>query len=944
MKLHRLFLAALLLVVPADYLEAQTPRYVVIDLDPLGGTSSSGNGINNAGQVAGNRAGQAVLFSVGSAPQDLGGTDSYAYAINDAGQMAGRSRFNIGGPPGYQYHAALIRVGSAPQDLGTIQLEPFYPLSFWWSYGTGINNAGLVAGVLSFFTGHPRHAALFRVGSAPQDLGGGYCSGINNAGQVVGVSEIAGTSAYHAALFRAGSAPQDLGTLGGASSSGIGINNAGQVAGSSELAGTANPHAFIFLNDASESTPGFNAAKSLKDLNNMINTDAPSWVLSDAYAINDAGQVAGTGTNAGGSRHAYLATPFWRQADCLQAGAKAVPATFGYGDSMKDHGCALCAAASMARSVIALNSKPTVLPVITPAFLNSRLLSPGPLPGYDGDSKLYFQNLPAFLKRYADIVLTGIIPVTAANLSATLTEQIYTNGYRVILKFSQTAVSTTGTNTGTHFVWVVGKEGTDWKVGDGAWNNVTPVITGSVFTIESLNAHIAGFQTTTNGNTTTRTFTPVQLYVYRNLKYTVPPNIAALTAAIAPAGSTSSNAAGDKAAAVPSAANAGPLDGTTAAVSAVAVGPVELVITDPQGRRLGHDQATGNEYAEIPNGSYWTEDPILTTSDDDPTETHGVTSKNLNVPSPLYGTYTVVSTGTATGTASVMLNFIGPGGAPKTVLAGFDTTAGQTNTQQITVPSIGTADLSATQSVSPASAHIGTPLTYTLAVTNNGPSTAAVPTFTDLLPNNVNFVSATSSSGTCGLSGNVVGGVLDDLPPGATATVTITVLPTTAGSLSNSAYAAGFETDPDETNNASVMTTAVATSFDDWRNLHFTTQELGDPAICGLTADPDKDGVRNLIEYALGLDPKACDVSALPPATKLSVSGTNYLAYTYTIPPGVTDVAYSVEASIDLTTWSTAGLQMSTVNNADGTQTVTVTDSTPMNQTTRKFMRLRVTK
>jgi len=50
--------------------------------------------------------------------------------------------------------------------------------------------------------------------------------------------------------------------------------------------------------------------------------------------------------------------------------------------------------------------------------------------------------------------------------------------------------------------------------------------------------------------------------------------------------------------------------------------------------------------------------------------------------------------------------------------------------------------------------------------------------------------------------------------------------------------------------------------FDAWRREHFTEEELDDPNISGPDADPDGDGIPNLLEYAMGLDPKVGDVEA----------------------------------------------------------------------------------
>jgi uncharacterized repeat protein (TIGR01451 family) len=104
---------------------------------------------------------------------------------------------------------------------------------------------------------------------------------------------------------------------------------------------------------------------------------------------------------------------------------------------------------------------------------------------------------------------------------------------------------------------------------------------------------------------------------------------------------------------------------------------------------------------------------------------------------------------------------------------------------------------------------VGSPLTYTIVVTNNGPSTASSVLLTDNLPPGVTFVSATSTRGSCTEASGTVTCSLGYLSSGRTATVTVVITPTRRGAITNRATVVGNETDPDLLNNRAVTQTQV---------------------------------------------------------------------------------------------------------------------------------------
>jgi len=140
--------------------------------------------------------------------------------------------------------------------------------------------------------------------------------------------------------------------------------------------------------------------------------------------------------------------------------------------------------------------------------------------------------------------------------------------------------------------------------------------------------------------------------------------------------------------------------------------------------------------------------------------------------------------------------------------------------------------------------------------------------------------------------------------------------------------------------------TAPVSNFYGWQLAKFTATQRLDPLTSGLNATPAHDGISNLLKYALHLEPLVKGFAGLPKQGVVTVGGKTYLTLTYTQTIGVTDISYLVELSGDLTTWvSGTGTTSSTVtNNADGvTQTVVAQDLVPITNSSKRFIRLRVT-
>ena len=120
--------------------------------------------------------------------------------------------------------------------------------------------------------------------------------GVNGSGHIVGdMSLTRGGAIKHAFRYTdSASGLVDLGTLGGTNSTALDINSADQVVGTS-ITASGDAHAFVWQGGA------------MTDLNTLLPAGS-GWVLTQANAINNRGEIAGTGL-VGGVAHAFLLSP-----------------------------------------------------------------------------------------------------------------------------------------------------------------------------------------------------------------------------------------------------------------------------------------------------------------------------------------------------------------------------------------------------------------------------------------------------------------------------------------------------------------------------------------------------------------------------------------------------------------------------------------------------------
>jgi uncharacterized repeat protein (TIGR01451 family) len=168
----------------------------------------------------------------------------------------------------------------------------------------------------------------------------------------------------------------------------------------------------------------------------------------------------------------------------------------------------------------------------------------------------------------------------------------------------------------------------------------------------------------------------------------------------------------------------------------------------------------------------------------------------------LTATLSSSATGTLTNTATV---------APP---AGTTDPNNGNNSSTANTPVTPTSDLRIVKTASQSSIRAGDELTYTLNVTNLGPSSASDVKVTDALPAGLTLISVTPSQGSCTGTTNITCtiGTLGTTAPGNSAAVTIRIrvpVDYQVGPLLNTAVVASSTPDPNQNNNSSSSTTNV---------------------------------------------------------------------------------------------------------------------------------------
>lgn len=147
--------------------------------------------------------------------------------------------------------------------------------------------------------------------------------------------------------------------------------------------------------------------------------------------------------------------------------------------------------------------------------------------------------------------------------------------------------------------------------------------------------------------------------------------------------------------------------------------------------------------------------------------------------------------------------------------------------------------------------------------------------------------------------------------------------------------------------------TLASEDYTAWQTLYFTPDQISTPETTGAMADFDGDGIGNLLEFALNLDPTYSERASMQPGTGLrglpvvrveNISGTNHMTIEFvrrTAGSGA-GLTYSGQFSSDLVDWGAVGTESVVVAINPRWERVKIVDTVATTAAVKRFARLKV--
>ena len=136
-----------------------------------------------------------------------------------------------------------------------------------------------------------------------------------------------------------------------------------------------------------------------------------------------------------------------------------------------------------------------------------------------------------------------------------------------------------------------------------------------------------------------------------------------------------------------------------------------------------------------------------------------------------------------------------------------------------------------------------------------------------------------------------------------------------------------------------IVNSPATNGWNTWRDAQFNAAQLEDLLISGVLADPDKDGIANLLEYGMGLPPLLNSQANLPVMSRAG----DIVTMIYRKSTDAADVTLNLQVSTNLTSWGSNGMVETITGTTNGIQTVQATYTVPAGNK-NLFMRIRCVK